>query len=51
MQREKVSVAFKSNYDVPVAETEGSKPLIPNPAIGYDPQAVISTSHPHNLFP
>jgi virulence-associated protein VagC len=34
----------------PVAEPEGSTPLIPKPATAHDPEPVPSTSHP-NLFP
>jgi hypothetical protein len=33
-----------------VAEPEGSTPLIPNPAIGHDPEPVPSISRPHSPF-
>jgi len=34
-----------------VTELENSAPLIKQPAIGHDPEPVLSTSHPHNPFP
>jgi len=34
-----------------VTEPEGSTPLMPKLAIGHDPEAIPSTSHPHNLTP
>jgi len=33
------------------AELKGPTPLIPKPAIGQDPEAVPTVSHPYNLSP
>ena len=31
--------------------SDGTVPLIPQPATGHDPEPVLSTSHPHNTLP
>jgi len=34
-----------------VLKVEGSTPPVPKPVIRHNPEAVLSTSHPQNLFP
>jgi len=36
---------------VMAAENKGSTALISQPNTAHDPEPVLSTSHPHNLFP
>jgi hypothetical protein len=44
-------VKYYKGINTVVPEPESSKPLIPNPASGHDPEPVPSISHIYNKYP